>query len=415
MATLYPFAIVGGGIIGLSIALALKENQIDVLLIEKNEIGSGASSGNAGHLATEQVFPVADISVLKKIPRMLVDPLGPLRLDYRYLLPLMPWAVKLLGNMRPKKAHLIHQHLVQLNAAALPAWQAFSKKWGIEQWLVLNGSLLLAETESSVKQLQKHGEYLNSIGIENTWLNQQTLFDKEPALTDKQLGALYYPLTGHITDLDALHKQLKKSLIALGGKVAEHTTVNTIKKINKTLIQIDCQHTVIHANNVVLSCGAYAKPFAKMLSGINVPLETERGYHLMLPNEKNTLSIPVTSADRRFIMTPMNGGLRLAGTVEYAGLRLPANMNRARNFIPLAQPMLRHPLHTQHATEWMGFRPTLSDSLPVIDKQDNCYFAFGHQHLGLTHAAITADAILAMHLHQPPPIDCSAFSINRFK
>ncbi len=114
-----------------------------------------------------------------------------------------------------------------------------------------------------------------------------------------------------------------------------------------------------------------------MVSRIKVPLETERGYHLMLPNELSRLSIPVSSMDRRFIMTPMSQGLRLAGTVEYAGLKRPDNMQRAQHFLPLAQPMLKEALNSQQSTSWMGFRPSTSDSLPVFSQ-----IIFGHQHLG---------------------------------
>lgn len=415
MANTYSFVVVGGGIIGLTIALSLQEQQIDTLIIEKNEIGSGASSGNAGHLATEQVFPVADPSIIKKLPRMLLDPLGPLHLDCRYIFHLMPWAIKLLGNMRHTQFQHIHKQLTLLNSVSLSAWQAFGAKWNLMPRLNFNGSLLLAETASSVDKLQKHGQYLQQLGIDNVWLNQRELSEKEPALADNQLGALFYPQTGHIDNLEAMHQQLKNHFIALGGQIHEHTTVHQLRKINRQHIQIECASKVIDAHHIVIASGAYSKPLAKMLSGIDVPLETERGYHLMLPEETGTLSIPVSSADRHFIMTPMEHGLRLAGTVEYGGLDLPANMNRAKNFLPLAQPMLKHQLKQQHATEWLGFRPTLADSLPIIDKQENCYYAFGHQHLGLTHAAITAEMIVAMHLNQPTPIDGSSFSLNRFK
>lgn len=134
----------------------------------------------------------------------------------------------------------------------------------------------------------------------------------------------------------------------------------------------------------------------------------------MLPHEKERLSIPISSIDRKFIMTPMNSGLRLAGTVEYGGLKLPPDMRRAQNFLPLATPMLKEPLNATDATEWMGFRPTMADSLPVIDQVDNCYYAFGHQHLGITHATLTAEIITALYLNQPPPIDVKPFAIDRF-
>lgn len=410
----YSFVVVGGGIIGLTIALVLQEQKINVLLVDKDEIAQGASRGNAGHIATEQVFPVADPSILKNIPSMLFDELGPLRVDWRYLLNLAPWGVRLLANMRKKPFTHIHQQLTLLNAVALPAWEEFSKKWNLQQWLKIQGSLLVAEKDSTAFRLQKQGEYLNEIGVENRWLNSHELHDMEPSLSNTQIGGIFYPNTGHILNLDALLNHLKNQFLKLGGEIKEYCHVNKLQHLSSNLIKIIYQDGLLLAENIVLATGAYSKELVKKLYAIEVPLETERGYHLMLPEEVNRLKIPVSSADRRFIMTPMQTGLRLAGTVEYAGLKRPANMQRARNFLPLANPMLNGKLNTNKSSEWMGFRPTLADSLPVIDKKNNCYFAFGHQHLGLTHAAITAQTILAMHLNQPTPIDCNSFSINRF-
>lgn len=409
-----PVVIVGGGIIGLSIAITMQSEGEQVLLIDQSTIGSGASRGNAGHIATEQVYPVADPSILKHLPSMLFDPLGPLRLDWRYLPQLMPWGVQLLLNMRAKPFGNIHKNLRSLNGVSLQAWQQFSQKWQLEPLVKINGSLLVAEKQQTYEQLKKHSEYLNSIGVTNEWINQADLLEREPALANNQLGGIFYPDTGHIVDLDLMMKQLCQKFVEMGGKVLENTKVLDIAKNQDESVSVTCANQTILAKNVVIACGAFSKPLVKKLSQINVPLETERGYHLMLPNETERLSIPVSSADRRFIMTPMNNGLRLAGTVEYGGLELPPNMQRAQNFLPLANPMLKETLDAENAEEWMGFRPTIADSLPVIDRKNNCYYAFGHQHLGLTHAAITAELIKSTYFDQPTPIDCQGFSIDRF-
>lgn len=414
----HNFIIVGAGIIGITIALTLQEKGCKVLLIDKDELGRGASWGNAGHIATEQVYPVADPSVLTKLPEMLFNPLGPLRLDWRYLPQLTPWAIKLLKNMRAKPFSHIHAQLQILNAAALPAWEQLRQRWHLNQWVKIRGSLLIAEKETTLTTLKKHGDYLNSINVPNRLLKQKALNEMEPALSDTQMGGLYFPDTGHVLNLEKVMRHLIDEFQHLGGEVLAHCEV---KKITRTTDNSNIQFFLttdkgtLNSEYVVLSTGAFSKPFAKDLSGINVPLETERGYHLMLPHEMARLSIPISSADRKFIMTPMEEGLRLAGTVEYGGLKLPANMQRAQNFIPLANPMLKEPLDHREQRPWMGFRPTISDSLPIIDKDQNCYYAFGHQHLGLTHAALTAQMISAMHFNEPTAIDRSSFSINRFQ
>lgn len=409
-----PMVVVGGGIVGLSIAITLQAEGVSVTLLDQATVGSGASHGNAGHIATEQVFPVAEPSVLKHLPSMLFDPLGPLRLDWRYLPQLMPWSIQLLMNMRAKPFANIHQQLRLLNSVALQAWQQFSDKWNLNSLVKIQGSLLVAEKSATCEKLKKHGDYLNSIGVTNRWVSKYELHEREPALAENQLGGIFYPETGHIVDLDAMMKKLSEQFITMGGHILEHTKVLHLQQQSNGMIQLDCEGKTIITHKVVVACGAFSKPLVKELSGISVPLETERGYHLMLPKEVGRLSIPISSADRRFIMTPMNEGLRLAGTVEYGGLKLPANMKRAQNFIPLANPMLKETLDTSFKQEWMGFRPTIADSLPVIDRQDNCYYAFGHQHLGLTHAAITAELIKAMYFEQPTQIDCQGYALNRF-
>ncbi|WP_233146750.1 FAD-binding oxidoreductase [Ignatzschineria sp. F8392] len=406
--------VVGGGLIGLTIALELQKAGIDTLLLEKEQVGRGASWGNAGHIATEQVYPIADPSMLKSLPKMLLDPLGPLRIDWRYLPQLMPWGMKLLSNMRSAPFERIHQSLRVLNRAALPSWERFKERWALQSWVKIEGSLLVAEREQSLEQLQKHGEKLNALGIKNQLLERQALLDKAPALADSQLGALLFPDTGHIVDLSALIDHLLTQFQQLGGSMIENYEVDSIKKLSSKKVEVVANGELFTAESIVLATGAFSKPFAKALSGFNLPLETERGYHLMLPHEKERLSIPISSIDRKFIMTPMNSGLRLAGTVEYGGLKLPPDMRRAQNFLPLATPMLKDPLNATDATEWMGFRPTMADSLPVIDQVDNCYYAFGHQHLGITHATLTAEIITALYLNQPPPIDVKPFAIDRF-
>lgn len=410
-----PVVVIGGGIIGLSIALSLQSKGVKVTLLERQEVGKGASWGNAGHLATEQVFPVADPSVLKSIPSMLLDPLGPLRLDWRYLHKITPWLLRLLANMRSAPYQKIHQALLRLNAQSLNTWENFAKTWDLSPWIKINGSLLVAEHESTALTLKKHGAYLKSIGVDNQWLSYDELHEREPALAETQIGGLFYPDTGHIVDLEAVIQQLLHQFQALGGDVIQACHVKAAHKVSEQSFTLQTSQGVMFCQQIIIATGAYSKELTKQLTGVSVPLETERGYHLMLPQEKNRLAIPVSSADRRFIMTPMNNGLRLAGTVEYAGLDLPANMKRAQNFIPLAQAMFKEPLQQDGAAEWMGFRPTISDSLPVIDKIGDVYLAFGHQHLGLTHAAITSQLITAMYFNEPTVIETSAYQLNRFK
>ena len=410
----FDLHIIGGGIIGLAAAVMLQARGVKVLLLDANEVGQGASLGNAGHIATEQVFPIADASMLRHVPAMLLNPTGPLRIDWRYLPRLMPWAMQLLMNMRPEPFERIHQALLSLNQNSLQAWQGFADQWKLNDWIQANGSLLTVEKASSVNPLIAHGNRLNNMGVANELLIKDVLLEREPALQNNQLAALFFPNTGHITNLKAVINQLHNTFKQLGGHTIEHCRVlaatNDTDGIHLTTSQGD-----MTASKVMLSAGAHSKELAKQLTGVNIPLDTERGYHLMLPHESARLQIPVSSLDRRFVMTPMQEGLRLAGTVEYAGLDAPANMQRAQILLQHAQPMLKAPLDASDSVSWMGFRPSTADSLPVIDKIERVFLSFGHQHLGLTQAVVSAQMIAAYYFNEDHTIDPKPYQLARFK
>ncbi|WP_201567238.1 NAD(P)/FAD-dependent oxidoreductase [Psychrobacter immobilis] len=406
--------IIGGGIIGLAAAVTLQARGVKVALLDANEVGQGASLGNAGHIATEQVFPIADASMLRHVPAMLLNPTGPLRIDWRYLPRLMPWAMQLLMNMRPEPFERIHQALLSLNQNSLQAWQGFADQWQLGDWIQVKGSLLTVEKPSSLELLTAHGKRLNDIDVSNELLSKEDLLEREPALQENQLAALFFPNTGHITNLKAVINQLHHTFRQLGGHVIEHCRVlaatNDADGIHLTTSQGD-----MTATKVMLSAGAHSKALAKQLTGVNIPLDTERGYHLMLPHESARLQIPVSSLDRRFVMTPMQDGLRLAGTVEYAGLDAPANMQRAHMLLQQAQPMLKAPLDASDRVSWMGFRPSTADSLPVIDKIERVFLSFGHQHLGLTQAVVSAQMIAEYYFDEDHTIDPKPYQLTRFQ
>lgn len=406
--------VIGAGIIGLSVAMHLQSAGVKTVLLDAQTAGRGATYGNAGHIATEQVFPIADTSILRQLPRMLLDPMGPLRLEWRYLPRMTPWLLRLLANMRPARVNHIHHALLALNQKSLDAWQQLARRWQLSQWLQVQGSLLTAEKPQSVLALQQHGARLNRLGITNEWLDAQSLTEREPALAPSQLGALFYPHTGHVTNLDAVVRHLRTTFIQLGGVLRENCAVEHAQVHANQTVMLHTACGPMSAKQVVLCAGAHSRKLTRALTGVEVPLDTERGYHFMLPSETSRLSIPVTSVDRRFIMTPMDTGLRLAGTVEFAGLHAPANMQRARQLLQLAQPMLNLPLDNTNASTWMGLRPSIADSLPVIDRQGPVLLAFGHQHLGLTQAALTAQLIEALYFNFDPGVDMHPYRLRRF-
>ncbi|OMH33870.1 FAD-binding oxidoreductase [Motiliproteus sp. MSK22-1] len=408
-------AIVGGGVIGASCAFALQQSGLSVHLLEREAPGSGASSGNAGHLASEQVLPLASSDMLLQLPRMIADPLGPLRIDWRYLPQITPWMLRLVANMLPAAYKRSTDALSALNSASLGAWSDLLGSIERTDLIKVEGSFLAYEKQQTQAALLALMDKLSPHQIPVTHINAKQLLERAPELSPNLLGALEFSATGHVTN------PLKLVEVLIGSAQQRGMVYEQADIIGGQLtdegVELHSSNGSLRCRHVLIANGAYAKPLVKALTGVKVPLDTERGYHLMLPHEEQALPFPVTSAERRFIMTPLEGGLRLAGTVEFAGLEKEADMRRAHMLEQHAQALFGRPLDCRDATPWMGRRPSLPDSLPVIDRtgpKGQVLLAFGHQHLGLTQAAITAQLILQLYRHETASIDLKPYQLARF-
>ncbi|WP_263262361.1 FAD-dependent oxidoreductase [Pseudomonas sp. RIT-PI-S] len=386
-------AIVGAGIIGVACAVQLSRRGRRVVVIDRQPPGRGASFGNAGHLATEQVFPIADLSILKRLPAMLMDPLGPLRLDWNYLPRALPWFGRLLWSLRPASLQRTVAGLRALNESSLGAWQRLLRSIDQPGLLQEAGSVLVFERAESRQAIEALLGRLRQHAVAVDLWPAAALREAAPQLSDTLQGGLFFPLTGHFLDPYRVVLELVQVAKASGVQfIQQRVTGGHLQPQGVTLVADQAR---VAARQVLIACGAHSAELTAALTGKRVPLDTERGYHLMLPREHGRLPFAVTSLERKFIMTPMADGLRLAGTVEFAGLQRPANMQRAWQLHRLSQGLFREALSAEGATPWMGFRPSLPDSLPIIDQvcEGRVLLAFGHQHLGLTQAAITAELI----------------------
>lgn len=383
--------VIGAGVIGAACALELSQRGLKVLVLDQNQPGMGASYGNAGHMATEQVFPIADASLLKRIPGMLMDPKGPLRLDWRYLPKIAPWLARLLWNLRPEPYRHSTAGIQALNAASLPAWRELLDSIGQGSLLRDEGSLLVHERSETKDELAGVATRMQGQGVSVESLPRDEVRRRVPGLAEAVKGGLFFPETGHVSDPYRLVQALMAAAESAGARFVRAEVTNG--EATSDGVRLVTDRGALTVPRVLVAGGAHSASLVSALTGTSVPLDTERGYHLMLPRETERLPLAVTSLERRFIMTPMNEGLRLAGTVEFAGLNRPARMERARRLLELAQGLFAQPLSDAGATPWMGFRPSLPDSLPVIDRtgpDERVLLAFGHHHLGLTQAAITA-------------------------
>lgn len=405
--------VVGAGIIGVACALQLARQGRQVRVIDAQAPGMGASYGNAGHLATEQVFPIADVSILKRLPAMLLDPMGPLRLDWTYLPRALPWFIRLLLNLRPASYQRTVAGLRALNEGSLGAWQRLLHSIGQAHLLREDGSLLVFERTESRSALDALQKRMRQQGVAVEFWDGDAVRSAAPQLSDAIQGGLFFPGTGHFIDPYTVVGELVNAAKAEGVQFVEQRVLDA--RLEDRGVSLMTEQGVWTARQVLIACGAHSAKLTAALTGKQVPLDTERGYHLMLPHEHQRLPFAVTSLERKFIMTPMTGGLRLAGTVEFAGLNRPANMQRAWQLHRLSKGLFRHDLNDSDATPWMGFRPSLPDSLPIIDRvcEGKVLLAFGHQHLGLTQAAVTAQRLGQLAAGESVP-ELPPYRLDRF-
>lgn len=391
-------AVVGAGIIGVACALQLARQGLRVVVIDQQEPGQGASFGNAGHLATEQVFPIADLSILKRLPAMLMDPMGPLRLDWKYMPRALPWFTRLLLNLRPAPFQRTVAGIRALNESSLQAWHRLLDGIDCPGLMREDGSLLVYERPESRPALEALQARMRQQQVPVEFWQARAVHETAPQLSEQIQGGLFFPATGHFIDPYRVVCELVNAAKTCGVQFLKQPV--TGGQLSEAGVNLVTPQGRVTARRVVIACGAHSAKLTAELTGTKVPLDTERGYHLMLPHEHDRLPFAVTSLERKFIMTPMTDGLRLAGTVEFAGLQAPPSMERAWQLHRLSKGLFRRDLSAEAATPWMGFRPSLPDSLPIIDTvcDGKVLLAFGHQHLGLTQAAVTAEMITQLAL-----------------
>lgn len=411
-------AVVGAGVVGLCTALEAQRHGLQVTLLDKGLPGEGASFGNAGYLATELIDPLATKKTLSAAPRMWLDPKGPLALPWKYLPQALPWLARFVRSASSARVEASRQALYQLNQAAVPAWQRCLADIGAEEYLVPSGYLLVWESENKLDEAKTHAAYLAQWDIESVLLQGAQLREKEPELAETVSHALFFPNACRVKDPYLLSKQLFAVFQARGG-CFEQTEVSEILP-QENAVGVVTATSQNRFEHVVLCTGAWGKPLLEQ-TGISVPLEAERGYHLTIETadmETPPLHHPIGSAERKFVMSPLASGLRVVGITEIGGLRLPEftrRFNVLRHHSRQLLPRLNNP--ALKVSEWMGHRPTLADSLPVIDqhpRHPRLLFAFGNQHLGLTQAAIGAELVISLLRQVEPEFDVKPYRVDRF-
>lgn len=405
--------VVGAGVIGLSIAFRLAKAGNSVVLIDRAEPGSGCSSGNAGHIATEQVFPLASPSTVLHAAQYLFGKNAPLSIRPAYAARIAPWLARFTWASRPDAFRRGTEALCSLQSPAMDSLQLLLRDAGIESQLHRRGHLIVVEAESSKRAAMAKFEMFRAHDIDAEWVGAERVAEIAPELKRDVAGGVFVRDTGHVGDPLSVCQGLHAAFLGAGGLFVGDEVLDIRRGRD---FELKLRNATLHADTVVVAAGAWSRPLAAQL-GCPLPLDTERGYHINADGWRGSFDVAIASFDRNTIITPLDGGLRITGFVEFGGLDLPQSRKRLetlqrhlRELLPEADfPVLN---------EWMGFRPSLPDYLPAIGQvpgQPGAIFAFGHQHLGLTFAGVTADAVLALCVGDEPPVDLTPFRVDRFR
>ena len=406
--------IAGAGFVGLSTALYLQSEGARVTVLDPRGPGEGASKGNAAVLAVDSVNPVAMPGVLRDVPGMLMDPLGPLAIRWSYLPRIAPWLLRFVAASRPARVEAIAAALRQLLANAIDAYLPLLERAGATDMLRRTGWLSLYETDQSFRAAQYGLELQRRLGVTVEILRAEEIRQAEPSLAPIYRHGVIHPENAHVLDPYQLAQRLAEAVVRSGGAI-ERQELRGFVFENGRPVAGRTAEGLIPCDAVVVAAGAWSRPLVRAL-GHDVPLDTERGYHVTLPHPNVVPRRPLYSGDHSFAVTPLSIGLRFAGTVELGGLNAPPNYARAEKLLTHGRRMFPG-LDATGASRWMGFRPSMPDSLPVIGAVPgipNAVLAFGHGHLGLTLGAITGKLAAALALGRPPALDVTPYRAERF-
>jgi D-amino-acid dehydrogenase len=406
--------VVGAGIVGVATALFIQDDGHRVTLVDPASPGSGTSSGNAGVISVASVQPLVTPDTLKKLPAMLSDPLSPLTLRWRHLPTLAPWLWRAALASRRATVERAMTGIQALASRAFRAHEVLIQRAGAGDLLRSKGWIKASLDQAAFARfLEAERPVLDRFGVPYEVLDREALHALEPALGSEVAGGLWLTSNREISHPQAYTERLAALLFERGGR-HQRSRVKALATEGGRVTGVLTTEGTIRGDAVVVAAGAFSKGLAAQ-AGHKVPLETERGYHLMLPLSQPSFGRPIYCMDPGFVLAPMDHGLRLTSGVELASLEAPPDFSLPRRLLPTAKRYLPS-LDDRVASEWQGFRPSLPDSLPVIGRSRrfaNVYLAFGHQHLGLTLSAVTGRIIADLMAGRDPGLDLAPYAPDR--
>ena len=403
--------IIGAGIQGVCNALFLQKKGFDVNLFDRGEPGNSASYGNAGHFSPYASVPLNRPDILTDIPSMLINSTGPLALKWNYLPKIIPWFAKFIMNCTEKKMMHTAKNMHQILNLSLPAFDELFDEIDLSGLVVNNGMLYLWD-DKNLKSRELEIKIREELGVKQQLLSPKDIHDLEPNIKPFYHAGVFYDYARHARDPKKILLKLFENFLKKGGKFIK-LNINDINfDEDKPVIRSETQRFIF--DKLVIACGAFSKKLTDKLHE-NIPLDTERGYHVHFKDCDHLISRPIVHLNKAIAVTPMEQGLRVVGTVEFGGLNNPLSKSRIKNLVVNANNIFDK--LPEYQDEWLGFRPSLPDFLPVLGPSKNyknVYYSFGHHHLGWTLGAISGKIIAKMIANENTNLDLEPYSSQRF-
>ena len=404
--------VIGAGIQGVCNALFLQKKGCQVTLFDKDEPGNPSTSyGNAGHFSPYASVPLNRPDVLTDIPAMLLSSSGPLALKWNYVPKMIPWFLKFMLNCSKKRMMHTAKNMHQILDVALPAYDELFDEMDINDLIEKKG-IMYIWNDQNLASRELEIKIRNELGVEQQLLTSKEIHDLEPNIKPFYHGGVFYSYARHTRNPKKILLKLFDLFIKKGGKFLKINIQDLNFDDEKPILKSEGQQFFF--DKIVIACGAFSKKLTDKLDE-KIPLDTERGYHIHFKGCDHLLSRPVVFANRGFGITPMEQGLRVVGTVEFGGLNNPLSKSRIKNLVKNAQYMLDG--LPEHEDEWLGFRPSLPDFLPIIGPSKNyknVFYSFGHNHLGWTLGAISGKIISKMIANENTNLNLKPYSSLRF-
>lgn len=407
-------AVVGAGIVGVCCALHLQRQGHVVTVLDPRAPGTATSFGNAGGIVTGSVVPNSTPALRRDMPRMLFNRDSAVWVRWQYSPKLAPWLWRFLREASDARVRKIARALHPLVSRAYDAHRELIALAGADGIVRPVGWLKLYQSEAAFAGTAYDRDIMAANGVRFDVLNADEIGQLEPALARRFVKGLFQPDSAFVSSPYKLTEAYAAQFVRLGGTFAQERVRGVAPQPDGVVL--DCELGYRTFDAVVIAAGAWSKTLARQI-GDRVLLDTERGYHLNLAQDgAEMLRRPVVFPEHGFVLAPMQDGIRLTSGVELAGLDAPPDFSRIRRLLPVAQAML--PGLSQTVTrQWMGYRPSTPDLLPVIGRSPqsrHVFYAFGHQHLGLTLSAITGRLMAALVSGVPAEMDVAPYRIERF-